>query len=51
MADYFTNFSFILALASTDQQDCAIKLFLQLSAIQQGEENHEHVRLAADITA
>ena len=38
MADYFTNFSFILALASTEQQNNAIKLFLQMSAIQQGED-------------
>ena len=38
MADYFTNFSFNVPLASKDQQDYALKLFLQMSAIQQGEE-------------
>jgi hypothetical protein len=37
MADYFTNFSFIVVLADTGQRDYALKLFLQMSAIQQGE--------------
>jgi hypothetical protein len=38
MADYFTNFSFMVVLADTGQRDYALNLFLQMSAIQQGEE-------------
>ena len=38
MADYFTNFSFNVPLASKEQQDYALKLFLQMSAIQQGND-------------
>jgi hypothetical protein len=38
MADYFTNFSFNVVLEDTGQRDYALKLFLQMSAIQQGEE-------------
>lgn len=38
MADYFTNFSFNVPLASKDQQDYALKLILQMSAIRQGED-------------
>src|SRR5258708_1182686 len=37
MADYFTNFSFIVDLANTEQRDHALTLFLQMSAIEQGE--------------
>ena len=38
MADYFTNFSFIVPLANAEQQTYALELFHQLSAIHQGEE-------------
>lgn len=36
MADYYTNFSFIVPL-NPEQQAYALNLFLQMSAIQQGE--------------
>jgi hypothetical protein len=38
MADYFTNFSFIVQLTNPEQQTQALDLFRQMSAIQQGEE-------------
>ena len=38
MADYFTSFSFIVTLVNTEQRDHALTLFLQMSAIRQGEE-------------
>ena len=38
MADYFTNFSFIIALANEAQRNEALELFRQLSAVHQGEE-------------
>jgi len=38
MADYFTNFSFMVVLADTAQRDYALNLFLQMSAIRQGED-------------
>jgi len=38
MADYFTNFSFIVQLTNPEQQTQALQLFQQMSAIQQGEE-------------
>lgn len=38
MADYFTNFSFIVQLTNAAQQDQALDLFKKTSGIQQGEE-------------
>lgn len=41
MANYFTNFSFIVPLTNAEQQTQALELFRQMSAIQQGEEAPE----------
>ena len=38
MADYFTNFSFIVPLANAEQQTYALELFHQLSGSHQGED-------------
>lgn len=38
MADYFTNFSFVVPLASSEQQTRALDWFRQMAAIQRGED-------------
>lgn len=38
MANYFTNFSFMIVVANPGQRDDALNLFLQMSAIGQGED-------------
>ena len=38
MADYYTNFSFLVVLADPAQRDYALHRFLQMSAIRQGED-------------
>jgi len=38
MANYFTNFSFVVPLTNTEQRDYALNLFLQINAIRQGED-------------
>jgi hypothetical protein len=38
MADYFTNFSFNVPFANTEQRDYALNLFLHMNAIRQGED-------------
>lgn len=38
MADYYTHFSFIVSLASAEQQTYALELFRQMHAIREGDD-------------